>query len=91
MRVYSTGFVTARVTVPHSRELDELIPHELEHVVEHIEGIDVRRDAAQVRHRRLRRGPRPHRDRPRHAGGPPGQSMSSNAGDRAAVALLTRR
>jgi hypothetical protein len=44
MRVYSTGLVTARVTVPSGRQLDELIPHELEHVIEHIEGIDVRRN-----------------------------------------------
>jgi hypothetical protein len=44
MRVYSTGFVMARVSLPDRRDLDELIPHELEHVVEHIEGVDVRRD-----------------------------------------------
>jgi hypothetical protein len=45
LRVYSTGFVTARVMVPLNRQVDELIPHELEHVVEHIEGVDVKRDA----------------------------------------------
>jgi hypothetical protein len=44
MRVYSSGFVIARVSLPDSRDLDELIPHEFEHVVEHIEGVDVRRD-----------------------------------------------
>jgi hypothetical protein len=45
LRVYSTGLVTARVTVPHpGRNVDELIPHELEHVIEHIDGIDVTRD-----------------------------------------------
>jgi hypothetical protein len=45
LRVYSTGFVTARVMVPLSRQVVELIPHELEHVIEHIEGIDVKRDS----------------------------------------------
>lgn len=46
MRIYSTGFVTARVMVPHnSHALIELIPHELEHVIEHIDGVDVKRDA----------------------------------------------
>lgn len=46
LRVYTTGFVTARVMLPHnSHALMELIPHELEHIVEHIEGIDVKRDA----------------------------------------------
>jgi hypothetical protein len=44
LRVYSTGFVSARVTIPSSRDLDELIAHELEHIVEHIEGVDVRRN-----------------------------------------------
>jgi hypothetical protein len=45
MRVYSSGFVNARVMVPHhQRELAELIPHELEHVIEHIDGVNVRRD-----------------------------------------------
>jgi len=45
LKVYSTGFVTARVMVPSNRQVDELIPHELEHVVEHIEGVNVKRDA----------------------------------------------
>jgi hypothetical protein len=44
LRVYSSGFVVARVTVPSGKHLDELIPHELEHVVEHIEGVDVARN-----------------------------------------------
>jgi hypothetical protein len=44
LRVYSSGFVTARVMVPLNRQLNELIPHEMEHVVEHIEGIDVKRE-----------------------------------------------
>lgn len=47
LRVYSTGFVTARVMVPpRSRALTELIPHELEHVIEHIDGVDVKREAS---------------------------------------------
>ena len=45
LKIYSTGFVTARVMVPHKREVDELIPHELEHIVEHIDGVNVKRDA----------------------------------------------
>lgn len=46
LRVYTTGFVTARVMLPYNgHTLSELIPHELEHVIEHIEGINVRRDA----------------------------------------------
>jgi hypothetical protein len=44
MRIYTSGFVSARVSLPSSRDLEELIPHELEHVVEHIDGVDVRRD-----------------------------------------------
>jgi hypothetical protein len=49
LRVYTSGFVSARVMVPPGRDLDELIPHELEHVIEHIEGIDVKREAAKHR------------------------------------------
>jgi hypothetical protein len=45
LKIYSTGFVTARVMVLPSRVVDELIPHELEHIVEHIEGVNVKRDA----------------------------------------------
>jgi len=45
LRAYSSGFVTARVMVPLTRQLTELIPHELEHVIEHIEGINVSREA----------------------------------------------
>ena len=30
--------------VPHNRQLTELIPHELEHIVEHIDGVNVKRD-----------------------------------------------
>jgi hypothetical protein len=44
LRVYSSGFVSARVMVLLNREVEELIAHELEHVIEHIEGVDVRRD-----------------------------------------------
>jgi hypothetical protein len=47
MRVYSSGFVNARVMVPNDyRQLSELIPHELEHVIEHIDGVNLRRDMA---------------------------------------------
>jgi hypothetical protein len=46
LRAYSSGFVMAHVMVPHRREITELIPHELEHIVEHIDGIDVRREAS---------------------------------------------
>jgi hypothetical protein len=45
LRAYSSGFVTARVMVPLSRQLPELIPHELEHVIEHIDGINVQHEA----------------------------------------------
>jgi hypothetical protein len=46
LRIYSTGFVTARVMVPYNRHaLVELIPHELEHIIEHIDGVNVKRDA----------------------------------------------
>jgi hypothetical protein len=44
LRVYSSGFVTARVMVPSSRQVTELIPHELEHVIEHIDGVNLKRD-----------------------------------------------
>jgi hypothetical protein len=44
MRVYTSGYVSARVMVPLGRQVDELIPHELEHIVEHIEGVNVKRD-----------------------------------------------
>jgi hypothetical protein len=44
MRAYSSGFVTARVMVPRSLHVTELIPHELEHIVEHIEGVNVKRN-----------------------------------------------
>jgi hypothetical protein len=44
LRVYSTGYVMARVMVPKNHELPELIPHELEHIVEHIDGVDVTRN-----------------------------------------------
>ena len=76
LRVYSSGLVTARITVPHQgRLLDELIPHELEHVLEHIEGIDVTRNVGNT-------APAPMTpaaaasNRPRHAGGPPGQGRA---------------
>lgn len=46
LRVYSSGLVTAHVAVPVRRDVHELIPHELEHVVEHIDGINVKRDAS---------------------------------------------
>jgi hypothetical protein len=45
LRAYSSGFVTARVMVPLSRHLPELIPHELEHVIEHIDGLNVQHEA----------------------------------------------
>jgi hypothetical protein len=45
LRSYSSGFVTARMMVPPSRQLAELIPHELEHVIEHIDGINVQHEA----------------------------------------------
>lgn len=46
LRVYSSGLVAARVMVPLNRhQVDELIPHELEHIVEHIEGVNVREEA----------------------------------------------
>lgn len=46
LRAYSSGFVVARVMLPtRHRGVSELIPHELEHVIEHIDGIDVRREA----------------------------------------------
>ena len=34
LRAYTSGFVLARVMVPRSRQVTELIPHELEHVIE---------------------------------------------------------
>jgi hypothetical protein len=43
LSAYSSGYVSARVMVPVTRQVLELIPHELEHVVEHVEGVDVRR------------------------------------------------
>ena len=46
LRVYSSGFVTARVMVPHGRQVTELIPHELEHIVEHIEGVNVKSEVS---------------------------------------------
>lgn len=46
MRTFTTGLVMARITVPDKQELHELIPHELEHVTEHIDGVDLRRALA---------------------------------------------
>jgi hypothetical protein len=43
MRRFTTGLVMARIAVPDKQELHELIPHELEHVIEHIDGVDLRR------------------------------------------------
>jgi hypothetical protein len=43
MRSFTTGLVMARIAVPDKQELHELIPHELEHVIEHIDGVDLRR------------------------------------------------
>jgi hypothetical protein len=48
LRSYSSGFVTARVMVPYSRQVTELIPHELEHIIEHIDGVNVKREAARA-------------------------------------------
>jgi hypothetical protein len=46
LKAYSSGFVVARVMLPNGhRGVSELIPHELEHVIEHIDGIDVRVEA----------------------------------------------
>ena len=45
LRIYSSGLVTAHVTVPSRRDVNELIPHELEHVVEHIDGVNVKENA----------------------------------------------
>ena len=45
LRAYTSGFVSARVMVLPGRTVEELIPHELEHVVEHIEGINVKQAA----------------------------------------------
>jgi hypothetical protein len=46
LRTYSSGLVTARVMVPYSRQVTELIPHELEHIIEHIDGLNVKREAS---------------------------------------------
>jgi hypothetical protein len=46
MRVYTTGVVIARVTLPNHRQLTELIPHEFEHICERIDGVNLKRDAA---------------------------------------------
>jgi hypothetical protein len=43
MRTFTSGLVMARIAVPDKHELNELIPHELEHVIEHIDGVDLRR------------------------------------------------
>jgi hypothetical protein len=44
LRTFSSGLVMARIAVPDKHELTELIPHEIEHVLEHIEGVDLRRN-----------------------------------------------
>jgi len=50
MRVYSSGLVIASITVPDMPHLNaELIPHEFEHVIERIDGINLRVAAAQHR------------------------------------------
>lgn len=42
IRRYSSGFTFVRVSLPVERsELEELIPHELEHIIEYLEGIDL--------------------------------------------------
>lgn len=38
---YDSGFIRARVLVPPGTDFIELLAHELEHVVEHIEGVDL--------------------------------------------------
>lgn len=46
MRVYTSGLVIASVTVPDSPRLNtELIPHEFEHVIERIDGVNLRNAA----------------------------------------------
>jgi hypothetical protein len=90
LRAYSSGFVTARVMVPpNSRYVLELISHELEHVIEHIEGINVKLNAS-----------RPGTDAYDAGGGRIETARASRVGRQAsreleasrdAVAFLTRR
>jgi hypothetical protein len=89
LRVYSTGLVAARVMVALNRQVDELIPHELEHIVEHIDGVNVRREANrrtgsayEVGHGQIETV------RAVQAGR---QAQQELAASRDAVALLTRR
>lgn len=39
---YEAGFVAAQITLPPSADFAELLAHEIEHVVEQIEGVDLR-------------------------------------------------
>lgn len=41
MRVYSSGLITARIVLPSEVDAAELIAHELEHVRERVEGINL--------------------------------------------------
>ena len=41
MRRYSSGLLLAVVEIPHDAELPELLAHELEHVLEQIEGVNL--------------------------------------------------
>jgi hypothetical protein len=41
MRLYSSGLLMARIRLPSSRDAAELVAHELEHVRERLEGVNV--------------------------------------------------
>lgn len=89
LRAYSSGIVTARVMLPHSRQLTELIPHEFEHIVEHIDGINVQHDAARLGNGAYDAGGgRVETARATRVGRQARQELEAN---RDAVALLTRR
>ena len=89
LRVYSSGLVAARVMVPLNRQVDELIPHELEHIVEHIDGVDVKRNAAKHGGGAYDAGRgQIETVRAVHAGR---QARDEMAASREAVALLSRR
>ena len=73
---YAHGAIRAVVELPSVVDITELLPHELEHVLEQVEGLDLPRAGegrlvgrARTVARGLRNGPRPERRVRRDAGG----------------------
>lgn len=46
LRTYSSGVLVVLITLPGVRDAQELVAHELEHVIERLAGVNLRREAA---------------------------------------------